>query len=88
MHQGPAWSGGLLLRLPTCSLAHRTDGLGRGGRWGSELPGLSGTQPAFMPENSSSCSPDAMESVEKMVQGGYGERRCGAVLARRLASFK
>ena len=47
-----------------------------------------GTQPAFMPENSSSCSPDAMESAEKMVQGGYGEQRCGAVLARCLALFK
>ena len=47
MHQGPAWSGGLLLRLPTCSLADRTDGLGRGGRWGSELHGLSGHLAGF-----------------------------------------
>ena len=29
-----------------------------------------------------------MESVLKMVQGGYGERRCGAILARCLALFK
>ena len=62
--------------------------------WGGEGGGAAsclacrGTQPAFMPKNSSSCSPDAMESVEKMVQGGYGEWRCGVVLARRLASFK
>ena len=47
MHQGPAWSGGLLLRLRACSLAHGTDGLGQGGRWGSELPGLSGHPASF-----------------------------------------
>jgi hypothetical protein len=29
-----------------------------------------------------------MECVEKMVQGGDEELRCGAVLARHLASFK
>ena len=47
MHQGAAWSGGLLLRSPPCSLTHRTDDLGRGGGWGSKLPGLSGHPAGF-----------------------------------------
>ena len=71
MHQGPAWSGGLLLRLPACSLAHGTDGLGRGGRWGSELPGLSGHPAGFY----------AGELVF-LLTGCYGE--CGENGARRI----
>jgi hypothetical protein len=46
------------------------------------------TQPAFMPENYPYGSSDAIERVEKMVEGGDVERLSGAILARRLASFK
>jgi hypothetical protein len=45
-------------------------------------------QPAFMLENPSSFSLDAIKSVEKMVGQGDGERRCGAIFARHLALFK
>ena len=61
---------------------------GRKGGGAASYLARQGTQTTFMPKNSSSCSPDAMEGVEKMVRGGHGERRCGAVLARRMASFK
>ena len=71
MHQGPAWSGGLLLRLPACSLAHGTDGLGQGGRWGSKLPGSSGHPTSFY----------AGELVF-LLTGCYGE--CGENGARRI----
>ncbi|XP_037416493.1 uncharacterized protein LOC119279312 [Triticum dicoccoides] len=47
MQQGLAWCGGLLLRLPASGVTHGTDGLGRGGKWGSQLTSLSGHPAGF-----------------------------------------